>query len=91
MNINTQRIVITAVLTLPAKKTLFFSILLAKIAEIHAWKKLKSYKRAPISTQISSAIKSNEQLLIGSQCKRLCKGLCRHQIFYWKKFQRKGC
>ena len=30
--------------------------------------KLKSYKKAPISAQILSAIKSNEQLLNNSQC-----------------------
>ena len=39
-----------------------------KIAEIHVWNKLKSYKRPPISEQILSAIKSNEQLLTDSQC-----------------------
>ena len=38
-------------------------ILLSEIAEVHVWNKLKSYKKAPISAQILSAIKSNEQLL----------------------------
>ena len=42
-------------------------ILLSKIAEIHVWNKLKSYKKA-ISAQSLSAIKSNEQLLNDSQC-----------------------
>ena len=45
-------------------------ILLSKIAEIHVWNILKSYKKAPISTQILSAKKSNEQHLTGSQFKR---------------------
>ena len=45
-----------------------FLILLSKIAEIHVLNKLKSYKKAPISAQILSAIKSNEQLLNDSQC-----------------------
>ena len=45
------------------KKYPNFLILLSKIAEIHVWNKLKSYKKAPISTQILSAIKSNEQVL----------------------------
>ena len=43
-------------------------ILLSKIEEIHVWNKLKSYKKAPISAQILSAIKSNEQLLTDSHC-----------------------
>ena len=43
-------------------------ILLSKIAEIHVLKKLKSYKMVPISAQILSAVKSNEQLLTDSQC-----------------------
>ena len=50
------------------KKCPNFLILLSKIAEIHAWNKLKLYKLAPISTQILSVIKSNEQLLTDSQC-----------------------
>ena len=45
-----------------------FLMLLSKIAEIHAWNKLKSYKLAPVSTQIFSVIKSYEQLLTDSQC-----------------------
>ena len=45
-----------------------FLTLLSKIAENHVWNKLKSYKKAPISAQILSAIKSNEQLLTDSQC-----------------------
>ena len=44
------------------KKYHNFSILLSKIAKI--WNKLKSYKKATISAQILSAIKSNEKLLI---------------------------
>ena len=40
---------------------------LSKIVEIHVWNKLKLYKLAPIPTQILSAIKSNEQLLISEQ------------------------
>ena len=43
---------------------LWFDI--SKIAEIHARDKLTSYKKAPISAQILSAIKSNEQLLTDS-------------------------
>ena len=43
-------------------------ILLSKIAEILVWNKLKSYKKALISAQILSAIKSNEQLLNDIQC-----------------------
>ena len=57
-------------------------IFLAKIAKIHIWNELKWYKKNPISTQIFSAIKSNEQLLTGSQCRL---GLCRQQLFYWAK------
>ena len=40
---------------------------LSKIVEIHVWNKLKLYKLAPMPTQILSAIKSNEQLLISEQ------------------------
>ena len=43
-------------------------ILLSKIAEFHAWIKLKLYKKAPISTQVFSVMKPNEQLLTDSQC-----------------------
>ena len=60
----------TTVLTLHVKNYPNFLILLSKIAEIHVWNKLKSYKKAPISAQILSAIKPNEQPLTGSQCKR---------------------
>ena len=45
-----------------------FWIFLSKIAEIHVWNKLKSYKKAPISTQFLSMIKYNEQLLTDSHC-----------------------
>ena len=48
-----------------------FLIFLSKITEIHVWNKLKSYKKAPISTQIFAAMNSNEQILTGSQRKRL--------------------
>ena len=68
MNVNTSRIVSTTVLTLQAKNTFNFLILLSKITKIHAWNKIKSYKKAPISAQILSAIKSNEQLSTDSQC-----------------------
>ena len=67
INVNTWRSVFAAILTLPAKNNPVYSILLSKIAKIHAWNKLKSYKKVPISTQIFSAIKSNDQLLTGSQ------------------------
>ena len=42
MNVNTQRIVFKAVLTLPAKNDPIFAILWTKIAKINAWNKLKS-------------------------------------------------
>ena len=64
MNVNTWRFVSTT----SGKKYHNFLILLSKIAEIHVLNKLKSYKKAPISAQILSAIKSNEQLLNDSQC-----------------------
>ena len=49
--------------------TLIFLMLLSKIAEIHAWNnRLKSYKKAPISTQIFSMMKSIEQFSNDSQC-----------------------
>ena len=51
------------------KNTLFFRFL-SKRAKIHVWNKRKLYKKAPISTRIFSAIKSNEQHLNCSQCKR---------------------
>ena len=35
--------------------------------EIYSWNKLKLYKKAPTSTQIFSAIKSNQQLLTDIQ------------------------
>ena len=41
---------------------------MSKITEIHVLNKLKSNRKAPISEQILSAIKSNEQLLTDSQC-----------------------
>ena len=41
----------------PGKKCHNFLILLSKIAEIHVWNKLKSYKKIPISTQNFSVIK----------------------------------
>ena len=67
MNVYTWRIVSTTVLTLQAKKYSNFLILLSKIAEIHALKKLKFYKLAPISTQIFFMVRSNEQLLNDNQ------------------------
>ena len=68
MNVNTSRIVSTTVLTLQVKNYHNFLILLSKIAEIYVWNKLQSYKTAPISAQILSAIKFNEQLLNDSLC-----------------------
>ena len=68
MNVYTSRIVSTTVWTLQVKKINNFVILLSKIAEIHVWNKLKSYEKAPISAQVLSAVKSNEQLLTDSQC-----------------------
>ena len=42
-------------------------MLLSKIAAIHAWKKLKLYKRAPISMLIFTLIKFQEQLSSDNQ------------------------
>ena len=47
--------------------TLIF-ILLSKKAEIHARNEIKLYKKAHVSAQTFSVIKSNEQLLTDSQC-----------------------
>ena len=61
---------------------LWFDI--SKKAEIHARDKLTSYKKAPISVQILSAIKSNEQLLTDTQCKNSwnsCQDLAYSYIF----------
>ena len=52
------RIVYTAVLIdTSSKKCPNFLILLSKAAKNHTWNKLKSYKKAPISTQGSNTIK----------------------------------
>ena len=71
------------------KKYHNFLILLSKIAEIHALNKLKLYKKAPISAQLLSAVKSKEPLLTDSQC----NGLDYVDINYFigPKFQRKRC
>ena len=53
----------TTVWTLQAKNYHNFLVLLSKIAEIHVWNKLESYKKAPLSAQILSAIKFNEKLI----------------------------
>ena len=70
----------TAVLILPATNDSNFLIPLSKIAKYHAWNKLKSYKKTPISTHTSSAIKSNAPLLTGDQCKKQD-----YQLFYLAK------
>ena len=56
---------------------------------IPTWNNLKSYKLAPISTQIFSAIKSNEQLLTDSQYNG--KDYVDINYFIGPKFQRKRC
>ena len=59
MNVYTWRIIYNCLDTSGLKKYHNFLMLLSKIAEIYVWSKLKSYKKAPISAQILSAIKSN--------------------------------
>ena len=68
MNVNTSKTVSTTVWTFQAEKYHNFLILLSKIAEIHVWNKLNLYKKCPITAQILSAIKHNEQVLTDSQC-----------------------
>ena len=46
MNVNTWRVVATAFMTIPEKSDPNVLILLFKIAEVHAWNKLRSYIKA---------------------------------------------
>ena len=71
------------------KKYHHFLILLFKIAEVHVWNQLKLYKKAAISAQCFSMIKSYEQLLTDSQCNG--QDYVDINYFVGPKFQRKRC
>ena len=58
MNVYTWKVASTTVWTLQVKKYQNVLILLSKRAEIPALNKLKLYKKAPISAQKLSALKS---------------------------------
>ena len=68
MNVYTYRVASTTVWTLQVKKIPKLFDIIVQNSRNSRFKQAKIVKKAPISAQILSAIKSNEQLLNDSQC-----------------------